>query len=59
MAETKRETKRGGFHSLEKTIHDLEEADRALERKPGARRSTEVEEPEVTSEIRPPSAHEE
>jgi hypothetical protein len=59
MAEARRETRRGGFHTLEKKVHDLEEADRAEERRREAAPEAGAGELEVMSEIRPPPAHDE
>lgn len=55
------EGKRGGFHSLEKKIHDMEEQDRTAERKSGEERGAKRErkEPQQEPARRPPPAHEE
>jgi hypothetical protein len=54
--------KRGGFHSLEKKIHDMEEQDRTPERKAGAeggpRRESKGEK-ESAERRTPPAAHDE
>jgi hypothetical protein len=55
------EGKRGGFHSLEKKIHDMEEQDRTAERKSADERGVrrERKEPQKEPERRPPPAHDE
>jgi hypothetical protein len=53
------EGKRGGFHSLEKKIHDLEEQDRTTERKAAEERGAKREPPQKERERRAPAAHEE
>lgn len=52
--------KRGGFHSLEKKIHDMEEQDRTVERKSADERGVRREpQPQREAERRPPAAHDE
>jgi hypothetical protein len=52
--------RRGGFHSLEKKIHDMEEQDRTVERKAGEERGVKREsQPQGQAERRPPAAHDE
>jgi hypothetical protein len=52
--------KRGGFHSLEKKIHDMEEQDRTVERKAGEERGVKRDpQPRREAERRPPPAHDE
>ena len=53
------EGKRGGFHSLEKKIHDMEEQDRTAERKTAPERGAKRESPQKEQERRPPAAHDE
>ncbi len=56
------EGKRGGFHSLEKKIHEIEEQDRTTERKSASdERGQKQREPEARKETprRPPPAHDE
>ena len=53
------EGKRGGFHSLEKKIHDLEDQDRTTERKAADERGMKREQPKGDAERRPPPAHDE
>ncbi|WP_242392505.1 hypothetical protein [Anaeromyxobacter oryzisoli] len=56
------ETRRGGFHALEKKIHDIESQDRATEKKAEAEKKGKVQAPpeaEKAAERRPPPEHDE
>jgi hypothetical protein len=53
--------KRGGFHSLEKKIHEIEEQDRTTERKSSPEERGQKREPQAREERerRPAPAHDE
>jgi hypothetical protein len=52
------ERKAKGFHALERKIHEMEEEDRAGERKGEPQRKVETKDEERTR-IKPPPAHDE
>ena len=53
------ETRKRGFHALEKKIHEIEEADRAAEGRREEKRELRPEERDAVTPRRPPPAHEE